>query len=493
MNLLKKKNKSKEPKQKKPLKSMFHTINFRHGSYSVLLSVVVIIVALFVNLAAEQLPSKYSQIDISNSQLYSIGDDTKKILKNLDTDINIYLLYQEGNEDTRLDTLLDRYKDLNDHIKTKYVDPVTNPTFSTKYSSNDESLSEGSVVVESDKRYTVINYDDIYVTDYTNYYSTGNTTTDFDGESQLTSAIDYVTSDDLPKVYVLTGHNEIALSDSVTSDLSKQNLDYSDLNLLSSDSVPEDCDALIINGPTSDLSADEADSIIAYLEAGGCAFITTSYTTEDMTNFNRVLADYGIATTKGIVLEGDSNMYYNNPLYLMPTINSHDITTPIADSSVPALIIQALGLTKTETRSTVESTDLLTTSSNSFAKTPKDGQFSSYEKEKGDETGPFSLGVAITENVKDDATTKLVVISSSYLLDDSITQLTGSNSDLFLNSLNWMCSRESNISIHSKALIDSTLTATAFQANMSALVFIIIIPLATILVGFIVWLRRRKL
>lgn len=56
-----------------------------------------------------------------------------------------------------------------------------------------------------------------------------------------------------------------------------------------------------------------------------------------------------------------------------------------------------------------------------------------------------------------------------------------------------MCSRESNISIHSKSLVDDTLTATAFQANMSALVFIIIIPLGTILIGFIVWLRRRKL
>jgi hypothetical protein len=491
MKLLKKK--EHNPQNKKSVKSMFNTHDFHHGSYSVLLSVVVIVVALLINLAVGQLPSKYSQIDISNSQLYSIGDDTKKILENLDMDINIYLLFQEGNEDTRLDTLLNRYKDLNDHIKTSYVDPVTNPTFSTKYSSSSSSLSEGSVVVESEKRYSVIAYDDIYVTDYSNYYTTGSYTTDFDGESQLTSAIDYVTSDDLPKAYVLTGHNEIELSDTVTSNLSKQNLDYEDLNLLSSDTVPEDCDVLIINGPTSDLSADEADSIITYLEAGGSAFITASYTTEDMTNFNRILADYGLSTTEGIVLEGDSSKYYSNPLYIFPTIESHDITTPIADSSVPVLMIQTQGLVKSETRSTVETTDLLTTSTSSFAKTLTDGKLSSYEKEDGDVAGPFSLGVAIEEEVSDEATTHLVVISSAYLLDDSITDLTGSNMDLFLNSMNWMCSRESNISIHSKSLIDDTLTASAFQANMAALVFIIILPLGTILVGLIVWLRRRKL
>ncbi|KIR03327.1 Mucin 2 precursor [Lachnospiraceae bacterium TWA4] len=476
-------------KEKKSIKSTFKTIYFRHGSFSVLLSIAIIAVAIFANLATGMLPEKYRQIDLSSSGIYTLGEQTKTVLKNLDTDINVYLLFQERNEDSRLNTLLDRYKELNSHIKTSYIDPVTNPTFSNQYSS--ESLKEGSIIVESDKRYTVIGYNDIYVTEYS---TDGNYVQQFDGEGQITSAIDYVTTNNLPKIYVVTGHDEVVISETATNRLSKANFETESLNLLSVKEIPDDCSALIINGPTSDFSSDEADTVIGYLEDGGSALITTNYTTESMENFNRILANYGLKTTSGLVLEGDSDKYYSNPLYVLPTIENHQITSPLMDAGVPVLVIQTLGLDKTQTRSTVEMTDLLTTSSSSFVKEINNGQLSSYEKEEGDQGGPISLGVAITEKISEEAITHLTVFSTPHLLNDSIIEtLTVCNTDLFVNALSWMAEQESTISIDTKSLTDTALTATAYQANLSALIFIVILPLSCILIGFVIWLRRRKM
>ena len=90
------------------------------------------------------------------------------------------------------------------------------------------------------------------------YYSTGSVSRSFDGEGQITSAIDYVTTETLPQVYLLSGHGEAALSDAFYGQLERANYEtVSDFSLLNVDAVPEDCSALIINAPTSDISDEE--------------------------------------------------------------------------------------------------------------------------------------------------------------------------------------------------------------------------------------------
>ncbi|MFR2156473.1 MAG: Gldg family protein [Evtepia gabavorous] len=85
----------------------------------------------------------------------------------------------------------------------------------------------------------------------------------FAGESALTSAIDYVIRDTLPKLYTLTGHGESALSASFQSAVEKQNMELEELSLLTAEEVPEDADCLLICGPESDLSQEEKEAILA--------------------------------------------------------------------------------------------------------------------------------------------------------------------------------------------------------------------------------------
>ena len=73
-----------------------------------------------------------------------------------------------------------------------------NPSFTSQYSSDE--VASNSVIAVSDKRSKVIPYSDLYESSV-NYQTYSMETTGFDGEGQITSAIAYVTTDDLPVLY----------------------------------------------------------------------------------------------------------------------------------------------------------------------------------------------------------------------------------------------------------------------------------------------------
>ena len=226
------------PKNKKLLKK---------GSYSLAFTVVILAIAVFLNLLIGELPSSATKIDVSENKLYSIGDETKNVASSLTEDVTLYLLAEDGSEDATLNELLTRYADLSSHIKYEKKDPVLNPSFASSYT--DEDLASNSVIVVSDKRSKVIPYSDLYESSV-NYQTYSMETTAFDGEGQVTSAIAYVTTEDLPILYTLTGHEENDLDSSMQSAIEKENIEVQELNLLTAGTVPEDASCLMTQSPS---------------------------------------------------------------------------------------------------------------------------------------------------------------------------------------------------------------------------------------------------
>ena len=236
----------------------------RVGGYSFVLSLVVLAILIAVNVLASKLPTSWTQFDISAAQLYSLTSDTKVVVTNLQQDVTIYWISQAGKEDTVIQKLLDRYQELSDHITVVKKDPDVYPTFAQQYT--DKTVMNNSLVVESGDKNRYISYDNIYQYDTGSYYTTGSVSQSFDGEGQITSAIDYVVREDLPQVYLLSGHGEQELSETFTDELARSNYEtVSDFSLLNVDAVPEDCDALIINAPTSDISEEELEPLRDYV------------------------------------------------------------------------------------------------------------------------------------------------------------------------------------------------------------------------------------
>ena len=270
------------------------------GTYSVAVTAIVIAVVIAINLLVGQLPTTVTKPDTTPEKIATVGADSKKVLKKIESDITIYLIYSDSNvnandsmsyKDTRLTELLDKYEDASSKIKVKEIDPVTDPTFVQKYTK--DTLSQNSLIVVSDKRTTVVDgnsyyryeiegYEGQYVSyeEYQAYsqqmqYYYGQSvgaTAYFFAENEITAALDYVTHDILPVVYELSGHGEISVSTgSYATFLADENVELKSLELLKGESVavPEDCEALIINAPQKDISKEESAAIVKYLEDGG--------------------------------------------------------------------------------------------------------------------------------------------------------------------------------------------------------------------------------
>lgn len=474
---------------KENMKRMFGT-RFKMGSYSAFAAVIVIVIAIFANSLVSALPSSVTRPDLTGQSLFSLSEQTKRIAASVDKDVDLYLLTTSGNEDSTILRLLERYADLNDHIRVTSVDPSEKPTFLDAYDLSASRLYANSVLVDCGGRYRLVSYTDIYVTTYDmDYYSYNYTaTTEFDGENVLTNAIHYVSCDDLPKIYILSGHGETELDESVTEMLAQDNMETESLSLLTLESVPEDADVIVINAPQSDLGDEETALLIEWMQGGGQLALISDYIAEgEMTNLLSLTASMGLTVNNGLVIEGDSGMHVTRyPYYLLPDIESHEITDALISGGYYILMTLAQGIVESGDDAT-EITWLLSTSSDAYTKAAG-LETETVEKEDGDETGTYHLGAASRSG---DA--KLVWFASAQMLNDSINRtVSGANRDLFLNALNWMSGQEESISIRAKTLESETLTVTGSQSSFWSVVMIGLIPLTFTAIGVGIVIRRKR-
>lgn len=177
-----------------------------NGSYSILLTVLLLAGLIIVNLIVNHLPVKVTQFDFSNEKLYTLTDTTTGILKNLDQDVELYYICEGGKEDDTIQKLLDRYESASSHIKVEQIDPALYPGFTSKYTQED--VANNSVIAVSGDVSKVVNADSMYV-ESMNYNTYSYVKTGFDGEGMITSAVDYVTAKDIPNLYILSGNGAI--------------------------------------------------------------------------------------------------------------------------------------------------------------------------------------------------------------------------------------------------------------------------------------------
>ena len=503
----------KENQGKDKIKASFQSKAFHVGSYSTFASIAVIAIAIVVILLVEQLPAKFTQLDVTANGLYSISDQTKQIVSAVDQDVTIYHIVQTGNEDASIENMLNRYADLSDKVKVEKKDPVTYPGFAKKYTN--QQVTENSLVVECGAKNRFISYSDIYKVQYD--YSTGSAqSADFDGENLLTGAINYVSSEDAPKLYMLTGHGEQSLPQTITDSIQNENYETKELSLMTQNAVPDDAAALIVNSPSSDLSAEEKDSILNYMQAGGSLLLITDYSENETPNLDALTAYYGAQRTGAMVFDPDgSHSLRGKYYYLLPNIGSHEITEPLQDRYV--LLPMAEGLkTKEDKRDGLTVTELLTTSYSAYGKTAVN-EGASVEKADGDLDGPFAVGIASEEVIggaekeetqaseegeeageaeeekEPENTARFVWLSTGMALQEQVNQLvSGGNSDLFMNAVGWMCQNEDMISIRAKSMDMENLTVPSGRASLWGVITIGLIPLAFVIAGVYIWIRRRR-
>ena len=365
-----------------------------------------------------------------------------------------------------------------------------------------------------------------------------------------------VTSDNDKKIYLLRGHGESAISQELGELLTKNSMTTSNLNLLETASVPDDCDLLIINNPTSDLGTDEYTELHNYLYQGGNVLLLRGVTDKELTNFNELMEDYGMTMVNSYI--GDRDRYYQraqSAFYFFPMITSNDTNVETTSS---ILVGAVAGMTASEnTPEDVTLTTLLTTSNNAFregnsneatqfilaasaqktvpADTESESELESgsdtkeTEKTSAESVSEEASTESVTENASEEVTSeasseaesteestledvltdisvgntdgwletpsadsKLTVISASTMIDSSlIGNFTGiENLNEFINIVSSYFDDVQNVSIPAKSLSVTYNTVTG--SSIWNALFIIVIPVFSIVAGLVVWIRRRK-
>lgn len=474
-------------------RNMISTSVFSTGMIAIVVALTVV-----VNLIASALPETYTQIDATSQKLYSITEDTEKYLDTLKDDVTLYVMVNKNSKDDNVDRTLQKYASASKHVKVKYVDPNVSPAFASKYTDSD--VTSNSIIVVCGDRSKVIDYNsDIYEYSYDSSYNYS--VTGYDCEGQVTAAIQYVTSESTTNVYELTGHDESTLSGDFSEVFQKRFMNVESLSLLTVDAIPEDCQALFITAPQSDLSEDDLSKLSQYLGNGGKIYLSIDYSKwNDLTNFKKLLSDNSIETTESLLAETDRSYYYQSPFYLLPNVENTEVSSSVAGMT-QVFVPYSVGLTYTgEDDSNV--TSFMTTSDTTIAKAAANiaavqsqaDAANIASAQDGDTQGQFSLGIMVTNENGGE----LCVLGSAMMCTDSANQIvSGHNATLFNGIVNALVTTDDGNSdnavvIAAKDYTVSNLTVSANAMLVYGILWGIFMPIALIIIGIIVWARRRK-
>ena len=509
------------------MKNKYKNKKAKLGLYSIVISLIIIAVVILLNLILSSLPASYTEFETSNVKLYDFSADTVNLAKGLEKDVKLYYIGSENDAPGKTVQLLKRYADLSDKISVEFIDPLNHPKFSAlsgkEYTSTE--LKNGMIIVSSDIRDKTVSYYDIYYSDFAKqvkeyletygmtstleeFFESSYGTSDpsvlrengvlpssesFSGEGALSSAIENVSTETLPVVYMLSGHGESEFGATVKGKLTDDNYVTEELKLLSQSSVPADAACVIIYCPTSDIADEEYDMLSEYLTGGGSVILFTNYQTdpETMTNICKIGEYYGITVDKGLLCdESPTNRYEDYPYYLLPSLGNHSIISSLSSKNTYVIACFANGLTIGDSgKETISAESLLNTSGSAYL---RQDPTATLEKVDGDPSGSYSVAVAATEKISEKLSSNFIWFAAP-IAEDSFSSFPG-NSDIIMSSLKYATpDKEASISIAAKdTSVEQLVIANSAVSTFWAIILIAVIPIIVVAFGLIVYVSRKR-
>ena len=466
------------------------------GTTTLILVAIIIALYILLNWGVEKI--NLEDLDLTEKKLYSLSDETKDKISNLDTDITIQLINM--GEYSYVIDYANKYTQVTDRIQVEEVGDLSSRVdLMTKYSLDS---TDSLIVVKNGDKEKTLSISDLYTIDYSTYEQIDIT------EEAITNAIVEVTLDEKPKIYILTGNTyyntEQALA-SIISNLEEESNEVEYLDMLTTGAVPEDCDCLIITTLGKDITELERDKIIEYIQNGGNIMMLTSQNivADETPNFDQVLAQYGISIGYGAIFEQDtSKMLQNAPEFVITEVNAsflQDIDMTLKMCLTDPGKIEFADEDKL-TELGVEYETIAQTGDTSFVRTNFD--LSSYSRTDEDsEEGASIVGAFVTKTISDDVKSELIIYSNEICASDLQVPISSqyymyavdlhNNRDVILNSISHLTERDDTITIRKTGEYERYTVTDQEDTIIKTIIFLL--PVLVIGVGIIVWqVRRRK-
>lgn len=495
------------------VKTAVHKEKFKHGSLAVVFTVVFIAVIIVINVLVSALTTRFPSMnfDLTKEGLNTLSDEATDVAKEIVNETTIYII---GSEDairgdevysnyslkySQVANLADRLHELNDKIKVEYIDPDMNPQFISDYAG--DSLTTGKVMVKTDKRHKTLAVTDLFSiqqdssTGQYNYYSK------VDGA--LANALYLVNLDTVPVVAFATGHNEmLTVSDNLstfTGMLNDNNFEVKEFNMLT-DEIPEDASIVVLGTPTTDYTSEELSKLEAYLGDEKMASSRTLYVMtapnagwSSMPNLSSFLAEWGMEPQSQEVLESNTN----NTLYNMPYAIFANVTDSVLSKTYDNVVkVQAAPVKRLftanndiSTYSVIETSDTAYLSNDEkVLETPETDTYTilAFAQRYMDNQGKICANVVVDGCAAD-------FYDGSSLLGNS----TFGNKDVTLDLIkNLTGTTDTRVGLVVNQTQTNTLDISASSAVIQTIglgLFTIVVPVAVLIIGLVIFLRRRHL
>lgn len=479
----------------------------KFGSLAIALTVVFIAVIVLINaLVTAFNKNRALDIDMTSDSLFTITDASKKLLDKNETPVKVYFLQErdavseDSNSEGMMLNLVDSYANEYDWIDVQYIDLQKRPKFKEKYTTGQsDTLAKTSVIVECEKtgEYKVLKAEDYFLLETkTEYIYSYQTAVGFQGELALTSAILNVLTPDGLKAVFETGHGEIA-SEPLRSFLNEVGYVVSDVDI-SENSVDDDVSLMIINRPTKDfvgtIDGTEIQSDISKLtkfinKPGNNMIVFMSPDTSKLEQFEEFLAVYGVSMQRYVLSDNKSSAANTNGQGIYGTYNATDDTVGseiigrIDDKDYKPVFLKAAPI------------DILFTHKNDIMVSPvvTTTKSATYTDESGDnsESGQYNI-MTVSTKFTQEGESNLILCSTTYYNSFLLESKYG-NRELFYSVAEQFGAVNITPDIKIKAFEDTTLNITENQSRAWGIV-ITTVPAAIVLViGLIVWNKRRHL
>ena len=469
----------------------------RHAGISALITIAVLAGIIILNILAGELDIK---ADLTPRKLYSLSEDTLKLLDGLEASVEIIALYEPGQEPEALMQAVDEYDRHSRNISVRVIDPDRNPALIAGFTEGEDTVPRGAFIVSSGDQFRVIAGMDMYDISYGQQGEPqvmGQKV-----EQQITSAIAFVTTGFTPAIYEISGHMESSLASlGYGTNLTQANYVLSDVSLVLSD-IPEDAALLTLIGPRTDLSEAEIGKLDRYLSDGGALMLALDLSAQKFINLYGLLRKWDIEVRHGLVMESRQNRlvaeFGDNPFVFAPYITDNETLLPLTEAKLNPVFQASLGFEPTSARQRqIEYIPLLRSSEDSRLRTDLSSELSSNPSLiPGDEQGPIDVAAAIRQRNMDtyeyEGAAIVALGSASTLGGLGYLGQIKANADMVMNLVNWAVGEEATVNIPSKSMYRLPLRIGNLTGIIYAALVIIIIPLICIGAAIVIHFRRRN-
>lgn len=498
-----KKEKGKRKKKAKgSLKSFLKSRKAKHGTVAAAIVAMVIAAVILVNVVCGILVDRFPSLsfDLTANQVFALQEDTEDYISHLDKDINVYVLMTEenftsnGSYFVQAQKLLKQMVSKTDHMKLEYVDLSKNPTFTSNYTDVDWTIQENLFLVESGDQYRCLTVSDCFEYDEQTYYYYGQY--DFTGsnvEQQIVTAILNVTTEDKPIIDFITGNQEQDYS-SLTSLLESNAYQINEISLATSD-LDEDAKIAVLFAPAVDLDDATAEKLNNWLENDGdygrSLIYVANFEVQETPNLNAFLNKWGMSMADGVLFESDSNYLVTNQPFISLTNYNDVFTDGLKNSSIPCLSSYTRAI-NIEDESVAKA--VLTTSSASGIMPYSEANNENWNYKEAITGSPLNAAAMGTQKNTEEVASNVVVFGSYNMFASSVLSYNSYNNSAFvLNMVNTLADRDDmGISIEGKTIDNSELGIDLSAQNALMVLFVILVPIAALAAGLVIWVRRRN-